>query len=228
VTGITEQLGRLHERIAAAAAAASRDAAGITILAVSKGHGAARVAEAAGAGLHQFGENYVQEAIAKAKDCPAGLLWHFIGRIQSNKSRAIASHFDWVQTVQDKRIAARLATHRPAALPPLEVCIQVRPPGGGDRAGVDPAGIAELAEDIAGLPALRLRGLMLVPLPDQPETALRRQFAALRESLHDLQRRGHQVDTLSMGMSDDLELAILEGSTLVRIGTALFGPRSYP
>jgi pyridoxal phosphate enzyme (YggS family) len=230
VTGITEHLAVLQGRVAAAARAAGRDPATITLLAASKGQPAALVAAAAAAGVTHFGENYVQEGAAKAAALgPArqDLAWHFIGRLQSNKTAQVADAFDWVQTVTDARLASRLASQRRFHGPPLNVCIQVAPegPGAGARVGCAGAGVPALADHIAALPRLALRGLMLLPLPGLAVDELRAEFRRLAGLLAALRTAGHDVDTLSCGMSGDFELAIAEGSTMVRIGTALFGPR---
>ena len=225
MTRITEQLQRLKGRIGAASAAAGRDPASITILAVSKRHSPILIQEAADSGLQHFGENYVQEAVEKQPHLADDLTWHFIGRIQSNKTRLIAENFDWTHTVSTERIAARLSAQRPDSLQEMQVCLQVQPENATDRSGIDAAQLPKLAEIVAELPRLRLRGLMIIPLPNQTETQIRTEYAGLRRALIDLQQHGHAVDTLSMGMSSDLEAAIMEGSTMLRIGTALFGQR---
>ena len=225
MTRITEQLQRLKGRIGAASAAAGRDPASITILAVSKRHSPILIQEAADSGLQHFGENYVQEAVEKQPHLADDLTWHFIGRIQSNKTRLIAENFGWTHTVSTERIAARLSAQRPDSLQEMQVCLQVQPENATDRSGIDAAHLPKLAEIVAELPRLRLRGLMIIPLPNQTETQIRTEYAGLRRALIDLQQHGHAVDTLSMGMSGDLEAAIMEGSTMLRIGTALFGQR---
>ncbi|ROR34490.1 YggS family pyridoxal phosphate-dependent enzyme [Inmirania thermothiophila] len=219
-------LERVRARIAAAAAAAGRDPAAIRLVAVSKTHPAEAVAAAADAGQRDFGESYVQEAAGKI-DALAGrdLVWHFIGPIQSNKTRAIAARFHWVHGVDRIKVAERLSAQRPQGLPPLEVCIQVNVSGEATKSGCSPEALPALAEAVARLPRLRLRGLMAIPAPcDDPE-AQRRPFRRLRELLEGLRARGLALDTLSMGMSDDLEAAVAEGATVVRIGTAIFGLR---
>ena len=225
VTGITEQLARLRDRIEAAAAASGRSAADIRILAVSKTHRAARVQELLSAGLADFGENYLQEALEKIPAVTGEARWHFIGGIQSNKTRAIAEHFDWVQTVSSRRIAERLSRQRPEEAADLQALIQIRPAGAPQRHGVEQTEVANLAEAIERLPRLRLRGLMIMPVAGQDDAGLRAEFARARELWSALRSQGYGLDTLSMGMSDDLEAAIMEGSTMVRVGTALFGPR---
>jgi pyridoxal phosphate enzyme (YggS family) len=225
-------LTSLAERITAAARRAGRDPAAITLVAVSKTFPAADVIAAARAGQRHFGENYVQEALPKMAAVRAAvpqlpLVWHFIGPIQSNKTRAIAEHFDWVQSVDRLKIAQRLSAQRPAGAPPLNVLLQVNISGEASKSGVAPADVPALAHAVAALPNLRLRGLMAIPEPQddparqqQPLAALRRLFEAQRAAA------GSDWDTLSMGMSGDLEAAIAEGSTMVRVGTALFGARA--
>ena len=226
MTRITEQLAGLECRIRAAADRAGRDPQCVRILAVSKRQPASAIREAQQAGLSQFGENYVQEALTKIPEIAAPAEWHFIGSIQSNKTRIIAENFDWVHTVSDARIANRLSARRPEALPDLQVCIQLRPTGGAQRSGIDTNELPALADLIEELPRLCLRGLMIMPLPDRAAADSRAEFGRTRALLEKLQARGLRADTLSMGMSADLEAAIMEGSTLVRIGTDLFGPRT--
>lgn len=221
-----ERLAAVLARIEAAALRAGRDPAGVRLLAVSKQQPAAAVAAAADAGQREFGENYVREGVAKVEALRArGLTWHFIGQLQANKSREVAEHFQWVHTVDRERIATRLDAQRPHYAPPLDVLLQVRLGDEPGKGGVEPGELPRLAEFVAGLPRLRLRGLMCIPPPADGEAAQRRPFAELRGLLEDLTRRGHSLDTLSMGMSGDLEAAVLEGATLVRVGTAVFGPR---
>ncbi len=222
--------GRLHAvraRIAGAVAAAGRDAAGVCLLAVSKTFDATAVRELAACGQREFGENYLQEALEKQaalRDLP--LVWHFIGPIQSNKTRAIAEAFSWVHSVDRLKIAERLSAQRPAGLPPLQVCIEVNVSGEASKGGVTAAELPALADAMATLPNLQLRGLMAIPAP-APEVARQRAaFRQVREAFDALRARGHTLDTLSMGMSADLEAAILEGATIVRVGTALFGERT--
>jgi pyridoxal phosphate enzyme (YggS family) len=220
------RLETVRARIAAAAARAGRDPAGIRLLAVSKQQPVESIAAAAAAGQREFGENYAQEGVDKVRAlADLGLAWHFIGQLQSNKTREVAEHFRCVHTVDRERIAARLDAQRPHYAGPLEVLLQVRLADEPGKGGVDPADLPRLAEAVAGLPRLQLRGLMCVPPPATDEAAQRVPFRRLRELLEDLNRRGHRLDTLSMGMSDDLEAAIAEGATIVRIGTAIFGPR---
>jgi len=221
---------RVHERISAAARAAGRDPATISLLAVSKAFSAGDVLAATRAGLRQFGESYVQEGaekIARVREV-AGLAleWHFIGPIQANKTRLLARSFDWVHSVDRLRIAQRLAEQRPSDLPPLNVLLQVNISGEQTKSGVSPPEVGALAAAIAALPHLRLRGLMAIPAPAKDPAEQREPFRRLRELLQTLQARGHALDTLSMGMSEDLEAAILEGATIVRVGTAIFGARA--
>ena len=196
-------------------------------MAVSKAQPAAAVLAAADAGQADFGENYLQEVLPK-QDALAGhdLRWHFIGALQSNKTRAVAERFQWVHTVDRESIARRLSDQRPAALPPLLVCLQVNVSGESSKGGVAPERAAQLAEAVAALPRLCLRGLMAIPAPAGDPEAQRAPHRRLRELLETLNAKGLHLDTLSMGMSDDMEAAIMEGSTIVRIGTAIFGARS--
>jgi hypothetical protein len=226
VTTITEKLADLRERIARAAHAAGRDPQSVTVVAVTKTHPPAAIAAAWRAGLRDFAENYLQEALPKITELDDGLTWHFIGAVQANKTRPLAEHFDWVQTVSSAHIAERLSRQRPFHAGDLQVCIQVQPQPAGGRGGVPAAEVAALATVIAGLPRLKLRGLMFMPRFDLPPEALRAEFLRVRSLFETLRSGGHGVDTLSMGMSADLEAAIGAGSTMVRIGTALFGERS--
>ena len=241
VTGITDHLAEIRARMAQATArAAARGArvGPVSLVAVTKGHPPAVVREALAAGLVDFGENYLQEALPKIAATGRDAVWHFIGRIQSNKTREIAMNFAWAQTVTSVRIAKRLAAQRPHHGEPLQVCIQLEPgrpaadrePGPGTagesaRAGCPRGDVPALAELIAGLPRVRLRGLMLLPHAGLDVDALRVEYRAARELFDALNAGGHQLDTLSMGMSGDFETAIEEGSTMVRIGTSLFGER---
>jgi pyridoxal phosphate enzyme (YggS family) len=226
---IGDNLQAVRQRIARAAYACGRDPADISLLAVSKTFAADAVAAALQRGQHAFGENYVKEALEKIAALPdAGLEWHFIGPIQSNKTRAIAEHFDWVHSVDRAKIAERLSLSRPAHLAPLQLCIQVNIGGEDTKSGVAPADAATLARAVAALPRLKLRGLMAIPPPSAEPARQRRHFAVLRELKEQLTRDGLALDTLSMGMSADLEAAIAEGATLVRVGTAIFGERHRP
>ncbi len=206
-----------------------RPAGSVALLAVSKQQPATAIAEVAAAGQTRFGENYLQEALPKmaalAEGEQAELEWHFIGPIQSNKTRLIAENFAWVHSVDRLKIAQRLSMQRPGELEPLNLCLQVNISGEASKSGVEPAELAELAMAVAALPRLRLRGLMAIPAPCDDFAEQRRACARLREWQEQLAGSGLLLDTLSMGMSDDLEAAIAEGATLVRIGTAIFGPR---
>lgn len=214
-------------RIARAAEAAGRDAAEVRLLAVSKTWPADSVREAAAAGQRAFGENYVQEGAEKVDALAGlGLEWHFIGPLQSNKTRLVANRFVWVHSIDRLKIAERLSAQRDAHLPPLEVCIQVNVSGEASKSGVAPGELPELARAVAGQPRLRLRGLMAIPEPTSDVALQRARFATLRQLRDQLNADGLALDTLSMGMSDDLEAAIAEGSTMVRVGTAIFGSRS--
>jgi pyridoxal phosphate enzyme (YggS family) len=216
----------VRDRIARAARAAQRSPGDVVLLAVSKTIPADRIAQAHAAGQQAFGENTAQEAVEKITNL-AGLPieWHFIGPIQSNKTGPIAAHFQWVHSVERGRIAERLSAARPEGLPPLKVCIQVNVSGEASKSGVEPGGEIELAGIISRLPRLKLRGLMAIPEPAADVALQRRRFGLLRELKDGLAARGHALDTLSMGMSDDFEAAIAEGATIVRIGTAIFGAR---
>lgn len=223
--GMPHRLEKVRERLRQAARRADRDPDAIRLLAVSKAKPASDVAEMAALGQRAFGENYLQEALEKIRSVPERLEWHFIGPLQSNKTRPVAEHFDWVQTVDRLKIARRLNDQRPEELEPLQVCIQVNISGEPQKAGVMPQALEELAAAVADLPRLHLRGLMCLPAPADNEAAAREPFRRMRELAGELDRAGHTLDTLSMGMSGDLEAAILEGSTMVRVGSALFGPR---
>jgi pyridoxal phosphate enzyme (YggS family) len=220
------RLTAVQARIADAAAAAGRDPATLSLLAVSKTFDADAVRQLAACGQRAFGENYVQEALAKQaqlRDLP--LVWHFIGPIQGNKTRAIAENFSWVHSVDRLKIAERLSAQRPAGMPPLDVCIELNVSGEVSKGGVGVDALPALADAVAALPGLRLRGLMAIPAPAREVAAQRAGFRQVREAFAALAVRGHALDTLSMGMSADLEAAILEGATIVRVGTALFGER---
>ena len=223
---LTLHVNHVRSRIRSAAIAAGRDPNSVTLVAVTKAKTAESVRLAATAGVTDFGENYLQEALAKMDQlADLKLKWHFIGGIQSNKTRAIAERFDWVQSVDRFSVARRLSEQRPFHAPPLNVCVQVALVPEPTKGGVAPDELAELARAIAGLPRLVLRGLMCVPPPQPNVAAERAVFAKLRAALDDLNAGGLKLDTLSMGMSGDFESAIAEGATLVRIGTALFGAR---
>ncbi|MCC8391935.1 YggS family pyridoxal phosphate-dependent enzyme [Paraburkholderia sp. MMS20-SJTR3] len=220
----------VQQRIAAAAQAAGRDPQSIMLLAVSKTFPADAVRAAHAAGQRAFGENYVQEALDKIHtlaDLRASLEWHFIGPLQSNKTRPVAEQFDWVHSVDRLKIAQRLSEQRPDHLPPLNVCLQVNVSGEASKSGVAVADAAGIAQQIATLPKLKLRGLMSIPEPADELDAQRAPHRVLRELFERLRADGLALDTLSMGMSADLEAAVLEGATIVRIGTAIFGARDY-
>jgi pyridoxal phosphate enzyme (YggS family) len=220
------RLAAVHTRITKAARACGRDPASVRLVAVSKTFRPEAVRAALAAGQRAFGENYAQEAVDKiAQIDAAGAEWHFIGPIQSNKTRLLAEHFDWVQSVDRLKIAQRLSEQRPPSLPPLNVLLQVNISDEATKRGAAPDRVAELASAVARLPRLRLRGLMAIPEPELDPARQRAAFSELRRLFESLRSQGLALDTLSMGMSDDLESAVLEGSTMVRIGTAIFGPR---
>jgi pyridoxal phosphate enzyme (YggS family) len=234
---ITTELAQVRKRIDKACLQAGRSPASVTLLAVSKTFGAPCVIEAALAGQTDFGENYVQEGVdkiaalrawAQAQERAAPLQWHCIGPLQSNKTRPVAEHFDWVHSVDRLKIAERLSQQRPAQLPPLQVCLQVNIDGGATKAGVPPGEALALARAVAALPRLRLRGLMTIPEPApdfEAALAVHRRTRKLFDALNACGALPEPMDTLSMGMSADLEAAIMAGSTLVRVGTAIFGQR---
>jgi pyridoxal phosphate enzyme (YggS family) len=228
MTTIAARLQTVRERIAHACTDAGRDVNEVTLLAVSKTFGPDAVREAHAAGARSFGENYIQEAVEKqALLADLELEWHCIGPIQSNKTRLVATHFAWAQTVDRLKIAQRLADQRPPQLPPLNVCLQVNIDGGANKSGVAPGEALALGRAILALPRLRLRGLMSIPEPAADFAAQRTVHQRARELYEDLRAAGLPLDTLSMGMTDDLEAAIHAGSTMVRVGTAIFGRRSY-
>jgi PLP dependent protein len=218
MTTILENLQGVKARIARAAEAVGRDVASVTLLAVSKTHSVEKVAAASATGHNAFGENYVQEALMKMDALP-GLEWHLIGPLQSNKAAVVAQRFQWMQTLDRAKIAQRLSDHRPAHLPPLNVLIQVNISAEPRKSGVAAEEVAALAEQVARLPRLRLRGLMAIPAPGHHAD-----FSRMK-ALYDELRAPFGFDTLSMGMSEDMEAAIAHGSTMVRIGTAIFGQR---
>ena len=224
---LPDRVQEVRERVATAVASAGRSVDSVTLLAVGKGQPAATLRAAAALGLTQFGESYVQEGLAKMaqlRDLP--LTWHFIGRLQANKTRPVAESFSWVHGVERLKIAQRLSEQRPYHAPPLNVCLQVNIAGEQSKGGAGPDELPGLAAAVAELPRLRLRGLMCLP-PEETDPARQRHwFAALRALRDSLNQGGAALDTLSMGMSGDFESAIAEGATVVRIGTALFGPRN--
>ncbi len=229
---IEQNLQAVRRSIAQAAAEAQRPADAVTLLAVSKTFGVDAVLAAAAAGQTAFGENYLQEALDKIAAArlalpQAAIEWHFIGPIQSNKTRPIAEHFDWVHTVEREKIAARLSEQRPAGMADLNICLQVNISGEASKSGVSPEELPALARAVAQLPKLRLRGLMAIPEPQTDPALQRAAFAQLRSLYEQLRADGLALDTLSMGMSSDLQAAVLEGATIVRVGSAIFGSRNY-
>lgn len=227
MTTISANLQAVIARIDDAARRFGRNPDGISLLAVSKTWPASDVREAALAGQRSFGENYVQEGVAKAQSlAPLGLDWHFIGPLQSNKTRPVAETFAWVHSVDRLKIAERLSEQRPEHLPALQVCIQVNVSGEQTKSGVTPDTVAALAHRVAELPRMRLRGLMAIPEPVDDFERQRAAFRRLREAFEQLRKEGLPLDTLSMGMSHDLEAAVAEGATMVRVGTAIFGERN--
>jgi len=231
MSSIASQLQVVHARINTAAQAAGRAPQEITLLAVSKHFDADCVLQAWHAGQMAFGENYVQEAIDKiaavrAAAPEAGLAWHFIGPIQSNKTRQIAEHFDWVHSVDREKVARRLSEQRPAGLPPLNICLQVNISAEDSKSGLAPEQLLAVAQAVATMPGLRLRGLMAIPAPTEVVQEQQAAFRRLRLLAEQLRTHGLACDTLSMGMSADLDAAIAEGATMVRVGTAIFGQRN--
>ena len=229
MTMIENNFRAVHERMALACRAAGRDVSAVTLLAVSKTFGVDAVLNAYAAGQTAFGENYIQEAVQKItalRHLP--LQWHCIGPIQSNKTRLVAEHFDWVHTVDRLKVAQRLSEQRPASLAPLQVCIQVNVDGGASKSGVPPEEALALAQQVAVLPGLRLRGVMSIPESAPDFIAACALFNSVRAVFDALNAQGLALDTLSMGMSADMEAAIESGSTLVRVGSAIFGGRSKP
>ena len=222
----SESVPAAQNRIAEAARAAGRNVDSVTLLAVSKGQGSAAIDSAASAGIEHFGENFVQEALPKI-EALAGreLTWHFIGRLQANKTRPVAENFAWVHAVDRFKIAERLSAQRPFHAPPLNVCLQLHVGGEDSKGGVESSDMRELARQVSTLPRLRLRGLMCMPPAETEVERQRHWFRETRQLFDYLNEHGAGLDTLSMGTTADFEAAILEGSTLVRIGTAIFGPR---
>jgi len=230
MSAISRNLQAVHDYIATAALSASRKPDTVSLLAVSKTCSAETVLEAARAGQRAFGENYEQEALAKivavrAAQPDLALEWHFIGPIQSNKTRGLAEHFDWVHSIDREKIARRLSDQRPSDLPPLNVCLQVNISQESSKSGVSPEKVSELAHAIAAMPHLRLRGLMAIPEPEDELGKQREPFRKMKQLFDELRAQGLELDTLSMGMTDDMNAAIAEGATMVRIGTAIFGQR---
>jgi pyridoxal phosphate enzyme (YggS family) len=229
MTMIAENLHHVETRIAQACAQAGRDRDAVTLLAVSKTFGADAVTQAHAAGQTAFGENYIQEAVEKIQTLGhLPLEWHCIGPVQSNKTRLVAEHFHWVHTVDRLKIAQRLSEQRPAHLAPLQVCIQVNVDGGASKSGVPASEAMALAQAVAALPRLRIRGIMCIPEPAPDFIASCSVFAGARALFDGMRLAGLPLDTLSMGMSGDLEAAIASGSTMVRVGSAVFGLRPPP
>jgi pyridoxal phosphate enzyme (YggS family) len=223
---LPEQVRIVRNRISAATQAAMRNVDSVTLLAVSKAQPANKVRAVEQLGLRDFGESYVQEALDKIEALrDLSLTWHFIGRLQANKTRAVAASFDWVHAVDRLKIAERLSEQRPFHAPPLNVCLQVNIAGEVSKGGVEPAELPALAAAVAALPRLQLRGLMCIPPDEEDPSRQRAWFASMRRTFESLNSAGAKLDTLSMGMSGDFESAILEGATIVRVGTAVFGPR---
>jgi PLP dependent protein len=228
---IADNLQQLHQRLAGACERAGRPVRSVTLLVVSKTFGPAEVREAVAAGEHRFGENYVQEGvdkIAALADLRAQIEWHLIGPLQSNKTRIVAEQFDWVHSVDRLKIAQRLSEQRPPALAPLQLCLQVNVSGEASKSGLPPDEVRAVAKAVAVLPRVVLRGLMAIPEPAAGLDAQRAPHRALRELMQSLHADGLALDTLSIGMSADLEAAVLEGATIVRIGSAIFGARTTP
>lgn len=230
MTTIASRWQAVNARIDAAARGAGRDPASVTLVAVSKTFPPDAIAEAQRAGQQAFGENYVQECLDKIRALPElgiqeHIQWHFLGPIQSNKARLVAENIDWVHGLDRLKIAERLSAARPHSLPALQICIQVNVSGEDSKSGVAPEAAFVLAEQVAALPRLQLRGLMAIPEPSPDSMQRRSRFRMLREIRDEISRKGIQLDTLSMGMSDDLEDAITEGATVVRVGRAIFGER---
>ena len=225
---IADNLAEVRKRIRSACVAAGRPVQSVTLLVVSKTFGAGAVREAFAAGERRFGENYVQEGVGKISalaELRGHIEWHLIGPLQSNKTRIVAEQFDWVHSVDRLKIAQRLSEQRPPHLPPLQVCLQVNISGEASKSGLDAADVASVAHDVARLPGLALRGLMAIPEAAAGFAEQSRPHRALRELLIALQAQGLALDTLSIGMTGDLEAAITEGATIVRVGTAVFGRR---
>lgn len=228
MSAIASNLQAVQARIAAAATAAGRSPDSVRLLAVSKTWPLPYVLEAAGAGQRAFGENYVQEGVDKVLAAQGqNLEWHFIGPLQSNKTRPVAERFDWVHSIERLKIAERLSAQRPTYLPPLQVCVQVNVSGETSKSGCAPDDALLLCQAISNLPGLRVRGLMAIPEASDDFSAQRLPFRQLREIFQQIRAAGLPLDTLSMGMSHDLEAAVAEGATIVRIGTAIFGERNY-
>lgn len=229
MSAIADNLQAIRDRIARAACAVGRKPSDISLLAVSKTKPLSDIEMAIAAGQTAFGENYVQEGVDKCRSLAVdrGIEWHFIGPLQSNKSRSVAEHFDWVHTVDRLKIAERLSAQRPASLPPIQVCVQVNISGEASKSGCSPETASALCHAVAALPGLQLRGLMAIPEASNDLQQQREPLRRLRELFEQIRDSGLALDTLSMGMSHDLEAAIAEGATIVRVGTAIFGERNY-
>ena len=228
MTAIVSNLQAVHHAIMHAVLGVKRELTSIQLLAVSKTFSPSAIREAYAAGQHEFGENYVQEALDKRIAlADLKIVWHFIGPIQSNKTRAIAENFAWAHGVDRLKIAQRLSDHRSADLPPLNICLQVNVSGENSKSGVEPEEVMELAREVSILPRLKLRGLMAIPAPADDEATQRKPFAQLRELKQEIVTQGIVMDTLSMGMTHDYVAAIKEGATIIRVGTAIFGERDY-
>ena len=223
---LTDNIAKVRSRVRESAEKCQRQESDILLLAVSKTRTADDIRRAVDCGLRHFGENYLQEALDKIAQLEdLDLVWHFIGPLQSNKTRPIATHFDWVHSVDRAKIARRLNDQRPEELPPLNICLQVNVSGEDSKSGVSPAELPALVSTIAGLPRLHLRGLMAIPAPSDDIARQHANFSQLRHLLEEVRPMAADADTLSMGMSGDLEAAIAEGATIVRVGTDIFGPR---
>lgn len=223
---LTDNIAKVRSRVRESAEKCQRQESAILLLAVSKTRPADEIRDAADCGLRHFGENYLQEALDKIEQLQdLDLVWHFIGPIQSNKTRPIATHFDWVHSVDRAKIARRLNDQRPESLAPLNICLQVNISGEDSKSGISPAELPALAQAVAQLPRLRLRGLMAIPEATDDVARQHANFSRLRELQEEVREMAAEADTLSMGMSADMEAAIAEGATIVRIGTDIFGPR---
>ena len=223
---INRNLQSLYNQILGAEQKYGRQAGSVTLLAVSKTRTTDEIHTAMESGQLQFGESYLQEALRKIQEIgDPRLCWHFIGPIQSNKTRGIAEYFSWVHSVDRDKIARRLNDQRPPSLPPINICLELNISGESTKSGIDPEVLPEMADHISSLPRLKLRGLMTMPAPIEDFQTQRDTFRRVRKYFEQLQAAGHDLDTLSMGTTNDMEAAIAEGATIVRIGTAIFGPR---